>query len=152
MMLIYWMKCHTNRSALNFFAELAVRACGIKPESYDAVTYVPRLKRRIRRFGQDTAKEIARAISKVYGIPMIKTIKRKGGKTQKLLSRAQRIKNVQGIYSTVLHPEEKFKRLLLVDDVTTTGATVEVCKKLLLRDAANSVTVMTVAKTVTERK
>lgn len=132
---------------MDFLAEIAIKACGINPRSFDGVTYVPRLKRRARRYGHDQSKEFAKSISRAFGIPIVHTMKRVGGRDQKLLSRAQRMKNIQNRYKLKNIPEEKYNRLLLVDDIITTGATIKVCSDLLRGNVAKSVSALVLAKT-----
>ena len=90
---------------------------------------------------------MAKIIADTYGIPFITALKHNRGKEQKLLSYNQRFKNAKSIYEVIDPPQEKYKRLLLVDDVATTGATVSACKSLILQDYAKSVTILVLAKT-----
>lgn len=146
--LLYFLKYNADLRVVDFMMELAVRATGINPESYDAVTYIPRSKRRIRRYGLDQSKEFAKAVSKIYGIPLVTCLERVGKGEQKLLSRAERYKNIRDKYRVKNLPEEKFKRILLIDDVCTTGATINLCADLLRKDVAKTVTPMVLTKTV----
>ena len=64
------------------------------------------------------------------------------------LGRAQRLKNVRGAFS-VQSPENVFgKKVLVVDDVYTTGATVNECARILLKSGAECVDVLTLARAV----
>ena len=144
---LYFVKCNGERRVMRFLAELAVKIYGINPNAYDGVTYVPRLPRRTRRYGYDQSKEFAKALSEILGIPLIKTLKRVGGRQQKLLSYSQRIRNIKDCFKIIHIPQEKYKRLLLVDDIITTGATVKVCSDLLRENLTKSVKVLAMAKT-----
>jgi predicted amidophosphoribosyltransferase len=66
------------------------------------------------------------------------------------LSRAQRADNVQGVFA--VPPEEKGhvagRRLLQIDDMLTSGATVDTCARALLRAGAAHVDVLTFARVV----
>ena len=71
-----------------------------------------------------------------------------GKKEQKLLSQSDRRKAAQfNFRSAEPLPEVKYKRLLLIDDVSTTGATIQACAKLIRNDYADSVVPLVIAKT-----
>lgn len=148
---VYRIKTNTDERIIRFFAELMVKVNGINPKSYDIVTYVPRIRRNIRRYGFDQSKELAKAISDIFGIPLVTTLERVGGVDQKLLSRAERIKNIKGRYNITHIPPEKYSRILLIDDVTTTGATLEACANLLRDNVADRITKLVVAKTILQK-
>ncbi len=148
-MLLYRFKYWGDKRYVKFLAEFGLRAAGINPARFDGVTYVPRLPRRKRRYGFDQSKQLARAVSEIYSIPFVPTLKRKGGLEQKLLSRGERMKNAKDKYKVVCHPGEKYKNLLLVDDITTTGATLKVCRMILHEHCADKVTLFALAKTPT---
>lgn len=147
--LIYSLKEDADKRTVRFIAELMVRVSGIKPESFGGVTYVPRLKRKVRRAGYDQARILAEAISDIYGIPLITALERiPGTKDQKLLSKSDRIKQAQFNFRPAEPiPDEKYKRLLLIDDVSTTGATIHACEKLLRNNFAESVVSLVISKT-----
>ncbi len=147
--LIYYLKENADERTVHFIAEAMIRACGIKPNSLSGVTFVPRLRRKIRRAGYDQAKALAQAISKIYGIPLIPSLERVSrAKEQKLLSRSERKKEAALNFRPLLPlPNEKHKRLLLIDDVSTTGATIEACAKIIRESYAESVVPLVVSKT-----
>lgn len=152
--LTYLIKNNVDGRTMDFMAELAVSASGLKMDSFDGVTYVPRHPRRAKRYGYDQAKELAKSISRIYGVPVVHALKRVGGSEQKLLSKEARFKNIIGRYKLCdgFGEEIKYKKLLLVDDIYTTGATVKACKSLLVGKVASSVIPFTLAKTNYEGK
>ncbi len=145
--ILYRFKYNADTRLIRFLAELLVDCTNIAPDSFDGVTYVPRAKRNIKKHGYDQSKKLAEAVSELYGIPFITSLKRKNGKEQKLLGFSERKKNVKDKYCLNYIPEEKFKRILLVDDVMTTGATLQACSQILRKDFAKSVVVAALAKT-----
>lgn len=75
-------------------------------------------------------------------------IKSKATVPQTGLGRQQRLKNVKGVFS-LRFPERIFgKKLLVVDDVYTTGATVNECARILLKFGAEQVDVLTLARAI----
>lgn len=116
----------------------------------DGVAYVPRDARRRRKYGFDQAKELAAAASRVLGVPLVSLLsRRRHGKAQKLLSAKERRANMKNRFyiGQEITEQEKFRRLLLVDDVCTTGATVKACADILRGSVAKSVTAMCLART-----
>jgi len=115
----------------------------------DALIPVPLHWRRLwaRRFNQSAA--LAAAIAQPKGVPVLHSaLKRVRATVQQVgLSRAQRADNVQGAFA--VPPEEKGnvagRRMLLIDDVLTSGATVDTCARALLRAGAAHVDVLTFA-------
>jgi ComF family protein len=121
-------------------------------EGADGLVPVPLHWRRLwaRRFNQAAA--LAAAISKSSGVPILDDVlKRMRATAQQVgLARAERATNVQGAFAV---PEEKHalvsgKRLVLIDDVLTSGATAEACTRALLRAGASQVDVLTFARVV----
>jgi ComF family protein len=118
----------------------------------DALLPVPLHWRRLwaRRFNQSAA--LARAISDVCGVPVLDgSLKRVRATPQQVgLSKTERADNVQGAFR--VPAEQKFniagRRLLLIDDVLTSGATVDTCARALLRAGAAHVDVLVFARVV----
>lgn len=81
-------------------------------------------------------------------LPCLK--KRKATPPQTELSRAERLKNVQGSFAVLTRAQSRIvdKSLLLVDDVLTTGATVNECARVLKKAGAKQVSVLTLARTL----
>lgn len=98
----------------------------------DAILYVPLHWRKHLRRGYNQSELIAKGISDITGIPVMKNLVAvKGHRTQTSLTREQRMKNTDGIFS-IMHPEEVSRRhILLVDDICTSGATLLSCAKTI---------------------
>jgi ComF family protein len=118
----------------------------------DAIIPVPLHWRRYwaRRFNQSAL--LAEAIAKASGVPLVLgALKRVKATPQQVgLSQSARALNVQGAFR--VSPSGKATvvghRLILVDDVITTGATVDACARALLRAGAAEVNVLTFARVV----
>jgi ComF family protein len=118
----------------------------------DALLPVPLHWRRLwaRRFNQAAA--LAGAISAISSVPVLHGgIKRVRATPQQVgLSKPQRADNVQGAFRvpTEMKAQIAGKRLILIDDVLTSGATVDTCARALLRAGAAHVDVLVFARVV----
>lgn len=93
----------------------------------DMIIPVPLHFKRLKKRGYNQSEKFAQGISLVTGIPVINGLKRtKATSTQTAKNRVERWSNVDNIFK-IDKEEIKGKRVLLVDDVITTGATIEAC-------------------------
>jgi len=119
----------------------------MRSQSFDALVPVPlhSARRREREFNQ--AEVIAGLLSRRAGVPVRKAIQRtRFTTTQTRLDRQERMENLRGAFR-VRHPEAvQDRHLILVDDVFTTGSTVEECARVLIEAGAASVRALTVAR------
>jgi len=112
----------------------------------DAVTFVPLAEKGRRKRGYDQAEELAVAVAAELGKPLVSSlVKLRETKKQSGLRRAQRVGNVLGAYAAADVGEGA--RLLLVDDVATTGSTMSEAAKTLLSAGAGNVVGLCAAKT-----
>ena len=103
------------------------------------------LKKAERGFNQSYY--IARGISKATNIPVNARIVKRGRFTQSQTTKTlkEREDNVEGAFKVRKTEDVKRKNILLVDDVMTTGATINECGKVLLEAGANQIYAATVA-------
>ena len=116
--------------------------------SIDLVVPVPLHVKRLRERGFNQAYLLVRTWAKKEGVQVDSLALRRHRYTepQTVLTRADRIKNTRQAFS-LRHPESvKGKKILLVDDVYTTGATVNECARVLMNGRAESVDVLTLAR------
>ena len=132
-----------------FFAEWMAEGLSRywEPNFLDLLIPVPLHPQRLRERGFNQALLLAKELSRRTGIPYFKTILKKKKPTlpQVNLSGVEREKGLRGAFHVVEKEELSGKSVLLVDDVYTTGATVNECSKVLVKGGAGRVDVLTLA-------
>jgi len=117
----------------------------------DAITPVPLHARRLwtRRFNQAAAlaREIARRTGKPFEPALLRRVK--STRSQVGLSREQRVQNMQGAFRAASDAPVRGRRIVLVDDVLTSGATANAAARALLRAGAAQVDLIVFARVVT---
>ncbi len=116
---------------------------------FDAVIGVPLSKERYRERGYQQALLIAREVSKGLGLSHLKKAVKKVRHTpaQSTLPRHKRLENLRGAFRVTGKEQIRGKTLLLIDDVFTTGTTVDEISKVLIGAGAKEVYVAVVAVT-----
>jgi len=101
----------------------------------DAIVPVPLHPRKQRSRGYNQSKEISKGISESMNRPLISKniIRQVHTSSQTMKGRYERWENVNGIFKVKNSTALEGKHLLLVDDVVTTGATLEACAEPLLK-------------------
>jgi ComF family protein len=133
-----------------FLADLLIREAksALAEQSWNFIVPVPLhpLKYREREFNQ--AERLATHLSAATGIPLNNKLLRRvmPTATQTLLTREQRAANMRGAFAASGHSGLDGERIVLVDDVFTTGATTSACAKALQAAGAGDVCVWTVAR------
>jgi len=146
--LIHLYKYSGMKPLARTLAALMERAISID-EHFDAVVPVPLHWRRQWDRGFNQAELLARHIAKRRGIPVLQALRRKRATaTQAGLASAGRRRNVAGAFVLRSTPDERLKngKILLIDDVMTTGATASACASALKRGGALSVSLLTLAR------
>lgn len=119
-------------------------------DGIDCLTFVPISKKRKRERGFNQAEEIAKCLSNIVGVPVMYLLEKpEDGKHQAGLSRAERMKNLSNSFSVAPDAESfvKGKSIMIVDDVFTTGTTLNECSKVLKKLKPKRILTMTFAKT-----
>lgn len=107
----------------------------------DLITFATRRKTEKHKEGLDQAREMAKIVSKVTGIKWAKVLKRtRKSKKQRNLSPKERAENVKNLFACTR--DLKGKRVLIVDDVITTGSTISDCARALKEKGAVEVRVL----------
>ncbi len=117
-------------------------------KSYDTIIPVPISKKRRKERGYNQSELIAKEIAKNLGIEYNTDclFKVKNIVEQSKLNKEERQKNIQGVYE--LHKQNRLqnKKILLIDDIYTTGSTVNECCKILKQASPKQIEVFTLAK------
>jgi predicted amidophosphoribosyltransferase len=114
----------------------------------DAVTWVPLSRRRRAERGFDQARALAAAVAPRLGLPLVALLRRTADAGhQARRGGEERRTAMRGLFVTGGEPPP---RVLLIDDVLTTGATVAACAEALLAEGANEVSVLTAARAASE--
>ncbi len=140
---------HYKSYARWFAAQTApVLAAHLKTWQPDALTYVPTgwLSRRMR--GYDQSGYVAAMLGAQFGLPVVPLLhKRSFARKQSRLRGSERAYNAARAYRMRPNRDAQGKRLVLVDDVLTSGATMAVCVQLLRGAGASAVFALAVTKT-----
>ena len=117
-------------------------------KSYDIIIPVPVSKERRKKRGYNQSGLIAKEISKKLNIPINQTSlkKVKNIVAQSTLNKEQREKNIQGAYIMKNAKSLKSKKVLIIDDIYTTGSTINECSKILYEVGTNKIGALTIAK------
>lgn len=115
---------------------------------YDGILAVPLHHRKARERGYNQSGLLAAGLSRRTKIPVIKRalIRTRYTRTQTFLNREERRRNVKGAFKLRNQKKVEGKRLLILDDVFTTGATLNECARVLKRAGARRVDALTLAR------
>ncbi len=116
----------------------------------DLIIPVPLHKNDLKKRGFNQSVLLGKVIGDYFSIPVKESVlvKKKLTSFQINLSKKEREKNILGAFSVEKPEEIKGKNILILDDVLTTGSTVEECAKELMKARAKNIFVLTLAQTV----
>lgn len=140
--LIYQLKYFGRRDLAYFFAEEMLKIFTVK--NFDLITFVPSDGRAMRRRGYNQAKLLAKEFSRKVNLPLKECLIRLKHTSQIGQGREQRFRSVKDNF--LAKKSCKNKNILIIDDVLTTGATLDECALMLNRAGAKKVWGLVVAK------
>ncbi|MBQ8726498.1 MAG: ComF family protein [Clostridia bacterium] len=112
----------------------------------DCVAFVPSTDKKLKERGYNQSRVLAEEFSKLTEIPLIDAVQKiKETESQVGLSVKERKENLKGCFKVVEKAEVKGKTVLIVDDVMTTGSTLETLAEKLKKAGAIKVLALTVA-------
>ena len=117
-------------------------------KSYDTIIPVPISKKRMKERGYNQSLLIAREISQILHIELQENclLKTKNIIEQSKLNKEQREQNIQNVYELKNGQILTNKKILLIDDIYTTGSTVRECSKILQSGKPKAIDVLVLAK------
>jgi predicted amidophosphoribosyltransferase len=131
-------------------AALAAAMVAVELPPADAVTWVPLARRRLAERGFDQARALAVAVASELGLPIVRTSRRVVRTAPQALRPAdERRAAMLGAFEPVRAAAPR--RLILVDDVLTTGATAAACAGALATAGARQIVLVTAARATAPR-
>ncbi len=148
--LVLALKFHARFSLAPFFAKklLAILCAQSVPAEFDAIVPMPLHRARLAHRGFNQALEIARPLARALNCPLLArgVARARATSPQTDLDPQERRRNVRGSFRCDIDLESR--RVAVIDDVMTTGATLEEFAKLLKRAGAIEVVNLIVARTI----
>jgi len=141
--LVLVLKRRRSRAVARLLAELVMERLGECVVDVDVVTWAPTSRKHVRERGHDQARLLATSLSRLLGVHMERSLVREGDRAQRGRSRCDRLDGPQYVAS----PLVRGRRILVIDDVVTTGATLTSAHECLIARGASRVACVAVAAT-----
>ncbi len=143
----YGHEFYLRRPLADWLAEAFHQDKRLHAPPIDALVPVPLHPRRERERTFNQANVLARLLARRVSLPVWSALRRvRFTEPQAALTRTERLVNLRGAFTPVRRRPVLGAHLLLIDDVFTTGSTVNECARVLLRSGAASVRVLTVTR------
>ena len=151
---ILGIKYQNQKYLAKFFARLmkdVLDEWGVKP---DIIVPIPISEARRKERGYNQAELIADELATLTGLPVISKIisKKSDAKLQKGLTLKERFENMKGVFELDKRYILKFKKVLIIDDVFTTGATVSEASRTIRKASPDRIYVLTAGKRLMRRE
>ena len=134
--LLHDLKYRGNRKAGLYLGRLLGQALKhTRFSDCDLMVPVPLHRKRLKQRGYNQSEIIARGASEITGIPVASSLigRKRNMRSQTLMNRQERFENMARAFTLCDYfPDLHGKKILLVDDIITTGATLEACSQVLL--------------------
>lgn len=141
-------KFHNRRNyAAGYARLLAMKLMTQERLDFDVLTWIPISQKRLRKRGFDQVELLAQCLGRELQIEPVPTLKkiRDNRKQSGIVGQAQRRANVLGVYQALDPQQFAGKRVLILDDILTTGATAGECARVLLTAGAAKVELAVIA-------
>ena len=133
----------------SLFGELMAQCLSDRQERpAELIVWAPLHRKRRKKRGFDQSELLARRVGELTGLPVVPGLQKvRHTETQSLLrDAAARRANVTGAYALLPGLDAAGKRVVLVDDIVTSGATLSECAALLRQAGAEEITALTLAR------
>lgn len=144
---IYRYKYADKREYASWYARRMYECCGRKIHLWepDVIIPVPLHEKKLKMRGYNQAELLARELSLLTGIKTDSKllVRQKNTKALKTLDESERIKNLKNAFN-ITRDVVKYKKVLLVDDIYTTGATADGCAAVLKQAGAERVYILSI--------
>jgi len=141
--IVWKIKFGRTRSASQEIASVIVQKLSLQRQLVDKqhilITHAPTATTRVRQRGYDQAALIARNVARQSNAPYIPLLARAGQQKQIGASRSQRTAQLRSAFRPLRHDRIRGAHIILIDDVVTTGATLEAAAQVLMDAGARRV-------------
>lgn len=145
--LIFNLKYNNDFNSGEYLVELLYNKIKESSIKVEYITYVPSSKRKLKNKGFNQCEFLAEELAKKLELPCLKTLKKRNNiKEQKKLGFEERKENVKDAFSLENNLKLNDSRILLIDDVITTGATLTSCVKELKKIENIKIIILTIGK------
>lgn len=146
--MIMRLKYGNQRYLVEYFAGCLAKIYLQNYFNADGLVYVPMTKKDFLKRGYNQSKLLAESLSNMVNVPVLDCLVKKiQTKRQATLTREQRIKNLKDAFKVANKNLVKDKTLVIIDDVSTTGATAQAIAEKLKNAGAKNVYLISVAST-----
>lgn len=140
-------KFHGRREYSEYYVSEVIKKFGndIQNIAPDILVPIPIHKSKLLQRGYNQADILAKGIGKELNIPVLSQLLQRDKKTlpQKQLDDKERLRNLEKAFSFCMKEKEKFglpiQKVMLIDDIYTTGSTIEACTNILLQNGVEEV-------------
>lgn len=150
--IVHELKYERNPALGEFLGKLIYRENGTSVffNHIDCIVPVPLHRRRIKKRGYNQSYHISNGLGQLSGIPVVagNLVRIVNNPSQTTLGRTQRWTNVENIFSVNDPDQFRGKHILLVDDIFTTGSTIESCARQLLKCEDVRLSVLALGSTI----
>lgn len=146
--LVSAFKFRDQSSMAQLLGELLAAKYEAEDLAVDVVAPVPLTGIRKRQRGYNQSLLMAREMAERVALPCEEVLRRKGYVEPQVASKGaeERRQKVQGVFEVALPGAIRDRHVLLIDDVATTGATLDACADVLLQGGASAVSALTLAR------